>query len=175
MYILGFKIGLSSFPGTVLHGAAPFLAIFLRFWHFFSEVTGKIAIILSITTLKVKKSHVGVILGLFWPFLAILAILAIFGQNGAPGGPEGQIWGFEAPKTFGDTFYVFLEEKIFFGKKKFWPILAQKDLEKFRVRAQKCCFWSAQGFCGPIWGLLGPFLTVLGPSVGSNVCIKCFL
>ena len=82
---------------------------------------------------------------------------------------------FEAPRPFGDTSYVFLEEKNFLGKKKFWPILAQKDWEKFRVRAQKGCFWSAQGFCGPNWGLLGPFLTLLGPSVGSNVCIKCFL
>ena len=53
--------------------------------------------------------------------------------------------------------------------------VAQKDLEKFRARPKKAVLGQAEGSWGPVWGLLGPLRAPLGPSVGSKVCIMCFL
>ena len=36
-------------------------------------------------------------------------------------------------------------------------------------------FLAISAILGASLGLLGPFLMLLGPSVGFNVCIKCFL
>ena len=181
---------------------------------------GKIAVILSINTSKVKKVTFWwfwAIFGHFGPFLAIFGIFfqkwptnsksgqncghfeykhfesqkkvifgwfwAIFGHFwwfwpfwpfSVKLGPEGQIWVFEAPKPFGDTFYVILEEKKVFWKNKFGPFWSKRTWKNFWSGPQKPVFGLRRGF-GPIWGLLGPCLTLLGPSVGSNVCIKCFL
>ena len=66
-------------------------------------------------------------------------------QNGVKwGGLGGQFWVFEDPRPFGTSKNVFLKKKFFFEKKIFLPILAQKDLEKFRAWAPVGNF---VGFC----------------------------
>ena len=49
--------------------------------------------------------------------------------SGPLGGLQGQFWVFDGPGPFGSRNNA---KKIFF-EKKIWPILAQKDLEKFRA------------------------------------------
>ena len=136
---------------------------------------GKIAVILSINTLKVKKNHFLVILGHFWRFLANFGHFGHFGPKWGPRGSRGPNLGFWGPQTLWGHILCFFGRKKFFGEKIFLAHFRPKRLRKISGPGPKRLFLVCAGVLWAKLGPPGPFLTLLGPSVGSNVCIKCFL